>query len=177
MKAYFIVLLSVLLSFSSSSFSTTIYKSVDKDGNVSFSQDPSQNSIKMELPNSTPTPATSTVNQEMQQYTDEQNKNMLVKERLSKDLTKINLQLGDLAKAKERADAIVKECMTKPRIRLLDYSKCPEGSVDKSKCVIVNNIPTTPENCRRPSYHEMMKIINKLEYEKEKKLKEIKNLN
>lgn len=155
---------------------TTIYKSVDKDGNVTFSQQPSQHSIKMQLPETKTSPVANSVSQDIKEYQDEQTKNLLSREKLAKELTKIDMRLADLAKAKKRADAIVKECMTKPRIRLLDYSKCPKGTIDKSQCVIVNNIPTTPENCKRPSYHEMMKLIDDLSNKRHTLIKEMKQI-
>lgn len=160
----------------------TIYKTVDENGNVSFSGEPSYNSVKVKIHVSPPSTDTTVAN-DVERYK-QQNKadNRRVKN-IKDQLTLINAKLIKLAQDKKNADAEMKKCMQRPRIMFEDFSNCKPGTVKPSKtvvsnadCVIVTNMPTTKENCTHAFYPRLLKLIKKLEDERSRLNKEIQAL-
>lgn len=164
------------LFFISFSNATSVYKTIGKDGSVTFSQEPSEDSQKVIIPPTENIETSSPVHQDIKDFKKTLKNNAKESKKLKERLGVVNQTLSKLKADKVKYDEAFTTCMSKPRIMFADYSKCPKDQVDKSQCVVMTQMPTTPENCTRQSYGPLNKSIKDLEQEKEEILKTIEKL-
>jgi hypothetical protein len=165
-----------LLLMSAVSFSRTIYKTVDKDGNITFSDAPSLNSVKINITPSDSKKLNPATQEDLKYYAKETKENTKKKKKIVEVLDEINKKLQSLDEDKIKADNALTKCLARPRVMYEDFSQCPKDAVDKSRCVILTNLPTTKENCTHPSYPRLINLIEQLKTERKKLQKTLSEL-
>lgn len=160
-----------------------IYRNVDKNGVVTYSDTPSGN-------DSTEVEVDSELSSSQKEYADklrqqeeamlEQNaKNAKQREKIEKTLAKINASLDKLEKKKASALSQERKCMSRNRVVIMNPSACKKPGVDYDACILkqrTTQYPTTKKTCTPSYYSKLIELIDKRQKLKQQLMEQLEKL-
>ncbi len=164
-----------LLLISSHALAGTVYRNVDRNGNVTYSDTPSgshSQSIEIDTSLSPQEQAEQArIKEQQKRERKKWTRETKMKTKLLSHLRKINQNLERLKSKKQQAIEDRQKCMARIQVIVHDPKACKQPGMDEQACLAEQKVtrkPATKENCTPPYYSRLLQTIEKREKSAEK---------
>ena len=175
----FILSMFLITSICSSNIYAEIYKVIDENGNVTFSDMPQENSESIQInipePEVVPEPQKSSASTKKAEAIHQNNVAIL-----KKDLNKIDKAIASAKKSLEMMNQEKTRCLGVRRVGIKNIEPCKKLQGNKKIACIasqpINYKISTPENCTPKKLKETQQFLNKAYKERQKIQLDLQNI-